>query len=100
MFDRNNGGLYAWQFPCNFLVLRIISYSVDYHNACRYHLGTKHRDISDSSDFHRPLDEYRSVVYFLSYLLYTPLYMAGPIMSFNAFMYSAHHTNSVQESKF
>jgi len=122
MFDKHQfGGLYAWQFPANFLVLRIISYSVDYHNAVRYHRGRETLAEGEGSsapasapatplrseaaggagmdpDFHRPLDEYTNVIHFLSYVLYTPLYMAGPIMSYNSFIHYSHFPNAVQEN--
>ena len=131
MFDRSNGsgGMYAWQFPVNFLILRIVSYSIDYHHACRYYAqqshsslplnsSTKHSahqsmkmkddkedqqeqkdDFMESSpDFHRPLEEYTNIIYFLSYILYVPLYMAGPIISYNSFIYYAHYPNTSPEN--
>ena len=144
IFDKNNGGLYGWQLPANFLVLRIISYSLDYHWSHVFHKGSlksketltqiqtpkrvtrstgstpddnidhstpmsspmsnytsdSGRSVSsskedtttgntstDEPDFHRKnIYEYQSIYNYFSYIVYPPLYMAGPIMSFNSFM--------------
>lgn len=130
MFDHHNyGGMYAWQFPANFLVLRVISYCVDYFDAVEYHStrqkvkkmlklpkegqvsssiqGGNYPENTENPDnfelvpeFHRPVEEYENVIHFLSYLLYTPLYMAGPIISYNAFIYYSHYPNAIKESKY
>lgn len=32
LFDKGQyGGMYSWQLPVNFLVLRIVSYGMDHH---------------------------------------------------------------------
>ena len=180
-FDNRHGGIYRWKLPANFLVLRIISFSLDYHWACKYWQdkesrrkmreemksnlikktfksreqrnrdrsldnqyfesdSSKERDTNNSSkeretnsdnecivtpnskstvlskssnlspingsigasshsvvksknDTHRKLSEYTFWNY-MSYILYPPLYMAGPIMSFNDFMENTTHPQS------
>jgi len=44
IFDHSNGGMYGWQLPANFLVLRIISFSLDLHWAGQFY------DAKDQSD--------------------------------------------------
>jgi len=48
-----------------------------------------------AADGHRPLEQY-CLINYLSYMFYAPLYTAGPIMSFNAFV---ENTHSPQESE-
>ena len=120
------GGMYRWQLPANFLVLRILSYSLDFLWAAREEQkitnikkgtgsskGKKNKD-EDCNDFGeervsiidatrgrhltreslannaRPLCDYNILNYF-SYILYTPLYTAGPIIPFNAFVENTYH---------
>lgn len=77
-FDRQYGGMYGWQLPANFLVLRIISYGIDLHwQRQEMDKGdTKPRTISEKYDFG----------HYLSYIFYAPLYMAGPIVSYSEFI--------------
>lgn len=140
LFSSKYGGMYRWQLPANFLILRIVSYSFDFFWAVRdaheqnvdasvsaFASGPKTRASRSSSasrksksdetegsapdvkpneptedaaqaeltranlaDQSRPLEEYGIVVYF-SYIVYCPLYTAGPIMSFNAFAENTMH---------
>jgi D-alanyl-lipoteichoic acid acyltransferase DltB (MBOAT superfamily) len=76
-FDRQYGGIYGWQLPANFLVLRIISYGMDLHWQ-RKEIATakgevKARVIAEKFDFG----------HYLSYIFYAPLYMAGPIVTYS-----------------
>ena len=180
-FDDRHG-IYRWKLPANFLVLRIVSFSLDYHWACKYWHekeirrqlreemksnllkksssqeqrnndkildsqyfesdSSKERETNNSSkeretnsdneciitpkskssipsksstlspivvsadkssgslvksknknDNHRKLSEYTFWNY-MSYILYPPLYVAGPIMSFNDFMENTTHPQS------
>lgn len=140
LFNRRWSGLYAWHVPANFLVLRLISFNLDYHWALiaktedkirdgeissqvtpsrldsskrnvNIIVDRKHDDDSvtktssspssvapvsasrlakDISETHRPLHEY-NILNCISYCIYAPLYVAGPIITFNAYMeYSRH----------
>lgn len=83
LFNQNlYGGLYRWQFPVNFLVLRIISFCLDHHWAQCVADG---RDGATAGTTHRPLHEY-NLMNFLSYVLYVPLYIAGPVLCFDDYM--------------
>lgn len=181
VFDHDRyGGMYSWRLPANFLVLRIISFSMDYHWAGKYwddveqmqrkrsqsspgmgslprsisrggssaslnaspslsslastdklcdaaaagagavavggdaSSSTKERNggsgvkatkaedgqaslqIASAAETHRPLSQYNFVNY-LSYTLYAPLYIAGPIISFNAFVENTHNRQRAED---
>lgn len=68
LFDRSLSGMYSWRFPANFLLLRIVSYNID----CA-------RSASPSSS------DYNFISY-VSYCLYAPLYVAGPIISYDDYI--------------
>jgi D-alanyl-lipoteichoic acid acyltransferase DltB (MBOAT superfamily) len=108
LFDsRRYGGIYRWQLAANFLVLRIISYSFDYSWARTFyetadtqhskdnnvqqsvHDGGNSRDQEKletrSERVSQSLWEY-SFLNYCSYVFYAPLYMAGPIITFDSFM--------------
>ncbi|KAJ0965864.1 hypothetical protein J5N97_027002 [Dioscorea zingiberensis] len=91
-------GTFRWHICFNLVILRMISFGLDYHwslyqdsrfdqkkhiqgcyicrsgKACYFAL--QERSV--------PIDNYSFNIY-LSYLIYAPLYIAGPIVSFNAF---------------
>jgi len=107
-FDTRYGGMYRWQLAANFLLLRIVSFNMDAHWAYQFHHKLPLKSITSSdppssstcetdktspdytldsnlrTSTPRPEDEY-NFVHYLSYCLYCPLYMAGPVLSFNAF---------------
>ncbi len=105
IFDKNTyGGMYGWQFPANFLVLRIISFSGDYIRCLQENKSRKSRIVKKGKgkakeavdeiekdnhppqdDEHITLEEY-NLLNMLAYLIYAPLYIAGPIISFNNFI--------------
>lgn len=115
LFDKQYGGMYGWQLPANFLVLRIISFSMDNYWAIFRHsrsgnsggqqnivhksdqisendensknskLQPDLRDVNHDEDSPCDLSSYNLTNCF-AYCLYGPLYMAGPIISFNQFM--------------
>ena len=90
--DRFQGEL-SWFSVLRFWVLRCISWSADLSRSlasaskAEAHPAypeppTEHGDRVEAS---RPLREYQSFQLYWAYLLYAPLYMTGPIISFNAF---------------
>jgi D-alanyl-lipoteichoic acid acyltransferase DltB (MBOAT superfamily) len=96
LFDRRYGGMYGWQLPANFLVLRIISFSLDMYwaqnSVSRNKKGddsssaaAPHGDSTAADDSALPTESY-SLLHYMAYILYAPLYMAGPIITFNAFV--------------
>ncbi|KAI0788249.1 MBOAT-domain-containing protein [Fomes fomentarius] len=83
-------GIYPrWYISFNITMLRLVSFSMDYYWACN-RVG-----LPDTSglltDKQRPrvnhdLDTY-SYFNYIAYAIYPPLYIAGPIMTFNDFMW-------------
>ncbi|XP_024962769.1 putative membrane-bound O-acyltransferase C24H6.01c [Cynara cardunculus var. scolymus] len=90
-------GTFRWHICFNFVVLRMISFGYDYHwSDHNVHVDQEKHiqhciNCSSGKPCYRMLQE-RSVgsdkcsyTIYLCYLLYAPLYIAGPIISFNAF---------------
>lgn len=86
-------------------MLRLISYGMDYHWASlsqRGEAGTNHR-LSTQSASPTPPTTYKervktslplsaySLTDFFAYAIYPPLYIAGPIMTFNDFTWQIRH---------
>ncbi|KAH9043958.1 MBOAT, membrane-bound O-acyltransferase family-domain-containing protein [Lactarius pseudohatsudake] len=83
-------GVYPrWHVSFNITMLRLVSFSIDYHWACN-HIGIADpggalTDKKRAAVYH-PRATYTFVNY-LAYALYAPLYIAGPILTFNDFMW-------------
>ncbi|RYH10483.1 hypothetical protein EON65_39430 [archaeon] len=92
MFNSQYGGLYRWHLPANFLVLRLLSFGIDHINARHILTATKKDDDQASSNTgtkqiaYAEFSEYNNVYTYLAYLLYLPLYMAGPIVTYTNFV--------------
>ncbi|KAH9318920.1 hypothetical protein KI387_020689, partial [Taxus chinensis] len=90
-------GTFRWHICFNFVMLRMLSFGLDYHWAhgspkmdWKRHVQKCGLCNSGKSCYHArqerslPLESY-SFDRYLCYLIYAPLYIAGPIVSFNAF---------------
>ncbi|KAN0092559.1 MBOAT, membrane-bound O-acyltransferase family domain containing protein [Tylopilus felleus] len=83
-------GLYPrWQINFNITMLRLVSFNMDYHWAC----ALPHPPVPDSALTEKQrcalphsLEHYTYANY-LAYALFPPLYIAGPIVTFNNFMW-------------
>ncbi|KCV71717.1 hypothetical protein H696_01139 [Fonticula alba] len=113
--DISLSGMQSWRSGYNLTMLRLVSYAMDYHwAACRRREGslppgsqsktsalgesTRHKAPASSPgalEQHMRTDcspeMYRSLVLYLGYILYPPLFIAGPILSFNGY---AHQTRT------
>jgi len=101
------GGLLPrWEVSFNITVLRMISYNLDYYwAAVRAEEGDgeegsviekKRADPVNMSERDRidapaRIEEY-ALLNYLAYVLYTPLYLAGPIVTFNDFVHQQKYT--------
>ncbi|KAI5063101.1 hypothetical protein GOP47_0021648 [Adiantum capillus-veneris] len=98
-FLDSHRGVQRWHISFNFVMLRMVSFGLDYHWACISRASTvdweKHSkscDICQSGaecylkrqEKFLTLSSYSPEAY-LSYLFFPPLYIAGPMISFNAF---------------
>lgn len=91
--DKYNGLLPRWQINFNITMLRLVSYGLDLHWA-RTNASTTSPSLWQESDGvtdnrrrssqSRPSSDY-SLFNYLTYALYPPLFIAGPIISFNDF---------------
>ncbi|KAG0336837.1 glycerol transporter [Podila humilis] len=80
-----------WHVNFNFTMLRLVSFNMDYYWSL---LATKETLMEDRGAPHNDkervaapaLAEDYNYLYYLSYTLYAPLYIAGPIMTFNDFI--------------
>ncbi|KAI0247695.1 MBOAT-domain-containing protein [Lactifluus subvellereus] len=81
-------GVYPrWHVNFNITMLRLVSFSIDYHWACK-RIGIPGNAVSDKkrAAVLHPHATY-SFRNYLAYTLYAPLYIAGPIITFNDFMW-------------
>lgn len=96
-FLDNYRGTFRWHICFNFVMLRMLSFGLDYHWAhgspkldWKKHIQNCELCSYGKSCYHArqerslPLESY-SFEKYLCYLIYAPLYIAGPIISFNAF---------------
>lgn len=85
MFDSSFGGLYRWNLAANFLALRYLSYSLDY----RSNMQKRSSSIEGTRGEEKALTEADySFLNYLTYMFYVPLYIAGPIISYDDFIRS------------
>jgi D-alanyl-lipoteichoic acid acyltransferase DltB (MBOAT superfamily) len=77
-----------WHIYFRFSLLRIISFACDYQWATINLAPSKHKDdyLFRLSETHLPINQYSTKQYF-AYLLYAPLYLAGPVIGFNCFIH-------------
>lgn len=97
-----------WHISFNITMLRLLSFNMDYYWASKSTISGEVRMLSfinilfltilvcvqpSNSMTHKqriatshPMEVY-SFAHFLAYVLYPPLYIAGPIMTFNDFMW-------------
>ncbi|KAI0353656.1 MBOAT-domain-containing protein [Trametes cingulata] len=91
-------GVYPrWYISFNITMLRLISFNMDYYWACR-RVGLPDTG-GAMPDKQRPrvphIVEFYSFLHYIAYVLYPPLYIAGPIMTFNDFMWQLRRPISI-----
>lgn len=82
-------GMLSWEISFNFSVLRIVSFALDYHwrSVPPSNAAADYRSRVTQS---HPEEEY-TFLYYLAYILYPPTYIAGPILTFNDFMWQLRY---------
>ncbi|KIJ52437.1 hypothetical protein M422DRAFT_58644 [Sphaerobolus stellatus SS14] len=91
MLDTIKGFYPGWHISFNITMLRLVSFNMDYYWA-------SHSTHEPSQDSSTPLAvkqrprvphevEYYAFINYIAYALYSPLYIAGPIMTFNDFLW-------------
>ncbi|PVG04049.1 putative GUP1-Multimembrane-spanning protein essential for proton symport of glycerol [Serendipita vermifera] len=85
--DTYRGFYPRWHISFNITMLRLLSFSIDYRWALLNETPSSvPLNARQRSSHSHPLVMYNFVNY-LAYTLYSPLYIAGPIMSFNDFIW-------------
>jgi D-alanyl-lipoteichoic acid acyltransferase DltB (MBOAT superfamily) len=97
VIDSCAGLIPRWDVHFNFTMLRMISFNVDYFEANAKPPSPQIKqppklELSEKLRIETPmsLNEYNFRNY-LAYTTYAPLYLAGPIVTFNDFMYQAQY---------
>ncbi|KAF5379735.1 hypothetical protein D9615_005789 [Tricholomella constricta] len=90
VLDSYQGAYARWHIVFNLTMLRLVSFNMDYYWAChakdfpeyRHHRTTTYKERKASHPRHM-----YCYINYISYVLYPPLYIAGPIMSFNDYLW-------------
>lgn len=83
-------GVYPrWHVTFNITMLRIVSFALDYHWRSAPSPSSPPTDQRGRAAAPHPDAEY-SLLNYLAFTLYPPLYIAGPIMTFNDFVHQLH----------
>ncbi|KAI7831233.1 MBOAT, membrane-bound O-acyltransferase family-domain-containing protein [Gamsiella multidivaricata] len=100
--DGNTGMNRRWDVNFNFTMLRLVSFNLDYywsHKQTRESITKEDRDKAPTTDKERvstpAFAEDYNFVYYLAFTLYAPLYVAGPIMTFNDFISQLRYPKSI-----
>ncbi|KAG9051521.1 glycerol transporter [Tulasnella sp. UAMH 9824] len=90
--DSVRGAYPRWNVTFNITMLRLISFSMDYYWACtkRPPATLEPRNEKDRVALPHATEDY-SFLNYLAYAIYPPLYIAGPIMTFNNFIWQMRH---------
>ncbi|KIO34697.1 hypothetical protein M407DRAFT_210023 [Tulasnella calospora MUT 4182] len=90
--DSVRGAYPRWNVTFNITMLRLISFSMDYYWACTKRPSAAHepRNEKDRVVLPHAMEDY-SFLNYLAYTIYPPLYIAGPIMTFNNFVWQMRH---------
>ncbi|KAJ7752835.1 MBOAT, membrane-bound O-acyltransferase family-domain-containing protein [Mycena maculata] len=83
-------GIYPrWHVTFNITMLRLVSFSMDYYWACNNPGPLE--NVAELNEKHRQTISHPEPIYsylnYISYVLYPPLYLAGPIMTFNDYIW-------------
>ncbi|KAJ7087379.1 MBOAT, membrane-bound O-acyltransferase family-domain-containing protein [Mycena crocata] len=83
-------GIYPrWHVSFNITMLRLVSFSMDYYWACNS--PNPSESVAAMNEKQRQAMSHPEAIYsylnYMSYILYPPLYLAGPIMTFNDYIW-------------
>ncbi|KAI6155414.1 MBOAT, membrane-bound O-acyltransferase family-domain-containing protein [Pisolithus tinctorius] len=91
-------GLYPrWHISFNITMLRLVSFNMDYYWACKSR-NPEDRDArttqKERTSTPHPLEFYTYANY-LAYILFPPLYIAGPILTYNDFLWQLRRPQEI-----
>lgn len=93
-----------WEVFFNFTLLRVLSFNLDYLEKKDQPPAKPVKVVADLDDRERlvaplPIAQYNYFNYF-AYLFYAPLFIAGPIITFNDYMYQSNYFQSASTKNF
>ncbi|KAK6204487.1 MBOAT, membrane-bound O-acyltransferase family-domain-containing protein [Scheffersomyces amazonensis] len=96
--DGFKGIIARWDVFFNFTLLRMLSYALDYLEKKRQNgnlLEKSNSNLSNLDDRQRleaplPISDY-NIINYIAYITYTPLFIAGPIITFNDYIYQSNY---------
>ncbi|KAH0585624.1 hypothetical protein H2248_008848 [Termitomyces sp. 'cryptogamus'] len=98
VLDGYQGAYSRWHIVYNLTMLRLVSFNIDYYWACNTSTSKEHnrnRTMTYAERmFPHPPQMYTFLSY-LSYALYPPLYLAGPIMTFNDYLWQHRQSMNI-----
>ncbi|KAF8628982.1 hypothetical protein AX15_003606 [Amanita polypyramis BW_CC] len=100
--DSFQGAYSRWHIIFNITMLRLISFNMDYYWSCDAlmklnDVGDRPMTEKERQSTPHPVETY-SFANYLAYVLYTPLYIGGPIVSFNDFMWQRRQSTTIHPS--
>lgn len=105
--DGFTGLLERWQIHYKISMLRMISFNMDAHHAATQMKAATDDDKAKSAggmssrerqQINQPADAY-SIANMYAYVFYCPLYLAGPIVTFNDWMVQQNHPVAISRSQ-
>ncbi|KAK3810554.1 MAG: MBOAT-domain-containing protein [Linnemannia gamsii] len=99
--DDNTGMDRRWDVHFNFTMLRLVSFNLDYYWSFNsdHELVMEDRDRTPSNDKERVAQPAFAgdycFTYYVAFALYAPLYVAGPIMTFNDFISQLRYPKTI-----
>ncbi|KAF8442088.1 MBOAT, membrane-bound O-acyltransferase family-domain-containing protein [Boletus edulis BED1] len=100
--DAFRGIFPRWQISFNITTLRLVSFNMDYYWACTLPYPPVPETILTEKQrctLPHPL-EYYTYANYLAYVLFPPLYIAGPILTFNNFMWQLRRPVDIRPRTF
>ncbi|CDO75129.1 hypothetical protein BN946_scf185010.g54 [Trametes cinnabarina] len=91
-------GVYPrWYISFNITMLRLVSFNMDHYWACVSPVVPDKEGVMSEKERRRipHPPEFYSFLLYIAYVLYPPLYIAGPIMTFNDFMWQMRKPLSI-----
>ncbi|KAK9456939.1 MBOAT, membrane-bound O-acyltransferase family-domain-containing protein [Dipodascopsis uninucleata] len=97
ILDQYCGLLTRWEVNFNFSMLRMISYNSDFYDSLETKSDIEKKQLDEKIITEKdrinlpPPKKFFSYFTYLAYLTYSPLFIAGPIISFNDYVYQRNH---------
>ncbi|TFK61685.1 MBOAT-domain-containing protein [Pluteus cervinus] len=104
VLDGFKGAYPRWKLCFNITMLRLISFNMDYYWSCRNTESHDHKVVGTHgmNEKQRQVVPHPEELYsfgnYVAYIIYAPLYLAGPIITFNDFMWQYRRPSMITRS--